>query len=107
MMKTNDDRGPDDICGEQESPLGLRVKLLDDDGYDHFALVSGSREALNFLASIISAVSRSEKLPAHIQMSPSGAGNFHFSEDSNMGIYIECVQEDQNGEPPVTAPGER
>lgn len=94
MMKTNDDRGPDDTAGGQETPLNLSVRMIGEPDYP-FALLSGSRDALEFLASIILAVTRSENLPAKFELAPFGPGQFHLSEDSDLGIYIECVPREE------------
>ncbi|MFN8523177.1 MAG: hypothetical protein U0821_08740 [Chloroflexota bacterium] len=87
---------PDRICGEAgERPsvrLELRVIPAGKD-WDEVPTVdlTGSREALRFLARVIQAVADTPDLPATFHLSPKGAGNYHFSSLSNAGIYIEYI----------------
>ena len=49
-------------------------------------LLEGDREALSFLAHLI--LAHLETDVCNVSVHPSGAGKSHFSEDSNIGVYI-------------------
>jgi len=51
-----------------------------------FVLIEGDREALSFLAHLI--LAHLETDVCNVSLHPSGAGMSHFSEDSNIGLYI-------------------
>lgn len=91
---------PDEIAGEQAAPLALNVRLLDAvSGEDaDYALVSGSRSALRFLASLLNSLADSPSLPADFSIGPKGAGRRHFDNSATLGLYLECTSQHTDGE---------
>jgi hypothetical protein len=51
-----------------------------------FVLLEGNREALSFLAHLI--LAHLETDVCSVSLHPLGAGKSHFSEDSDIGVYI-------------------
>lgn len=86
---------PDQIAGGQATPLGLMTRLLDkaSDNEIDYALVSGSRRALRFLADLLNSLADSPSLPADFSLSPDSAGNFHFDPSASLGLYLECASD--------------
>jgi hypothetical protein len=88
-------QSPDDVCAGRIHTAGVELRLIAGDvSADELplVLVRGEPEALRFLAELLQAVADSPTLPARFQMSPNGAGRFHFSASAEIGLYIECVE---------------
>jgi hypothetical protein len=87
---------PDDICGAQtDSALGLTLRLISGgtDEDTQFALVEGPPKALRFLADLLAAAANQEP-GFDFSLSPKGAGSFHFSPASDLGLYLNVCSED-------------
>lgn len=84
-----------EILSSQKHSVGLDIRLLPgvEENEDDFALISGSREALRFLAAVIQALADSPALPATVHLGPRSAGKFHLSSETEMGIYLRCTKE--------------
>lgn len=71
-----------------EQKVGLILRLLqDDDGDSSSVLIEGSQQALRMLAELLLAVAE-EPENEDFSISPFGAGKAHFSELSELGLYI-------------------
>lgn len=84
----------DDVCekyGDERGNLDLRLLKEDDGSPSSTVLVEGSPRSLLLLAELLSAVALDEKEEG-FSISPFGAGKFHFSEKSELGVYINCVR---------------
>lgn len=86
----------DDIC-ERYAPLrvGLTMKLINPDNdasaeVKPFVLIEGSAEALKFFSEIVSAIANDTQ-DTHRMLSPDGPGAIHFSEDANLGFYVNRI----------------
>jgi hypothetical protein len=95
-MAANDDsaQSPDDLCGERSQSAQIELRLIHDDesvGEPPTVLVRGTPETLTFIADLLLAVAHSPRLPARFHLSPNGAGQFHFAESAECGLYIECI----------------
>jgi hypothetical protein len=62
------------------------LKLLHED-VARSVLIDGPPEALKMLGELLLAVAH-EEAGSSFSISPNGAGRFHFSRDSELGIYI-------------------
>jgi len=81
---------PDEICEKHSThSVGLVLKLLreDDEELAPSILIEGSEEALKMFGELLLSVA-SERPGSSFSLSPSGAGRFHFSKDSELGLYI-------------------
>lgn len=84
---------PDEIFESHAEPVGLEIRLVEDGtGDDRFVLVSGDREALRFLAAVLTALAESSTLPASKQFGPKSAGRFHLSPRSDIAVYLQCAE---------------
>ncbi|OUL97933.1 hypothetical protein [Variovorax sp. JS1663] len=71
-----------------DQKVGLILRLLqDDEGDTASVLIEGSQQALRMLAELLLAVA-DEPENEGFSISPFGAGKTHFSELSELGLYI-------------------
>lgn len=102
MMK--DAQSPDEVCelySDRSVELALTVIGPDpEDAPDDvpFVLVEGTADALRFLAKILIAVADDETQDSSFQLSPTGAGSFHFSPAAEVGLYVHRLSKGE-GEP--------
>lgn len=91
---------PDQIAGDQAVPVGLKVRILDAGIADEsdYAVVSGSRRALRFVAALLHSLADSPSLPADFSLGPKGAGRFHFDPTASLGLHLECTPEEANSQ---------
>lgn len=85
----------DEICENYaEHPVGLVVRLLeeDDGSPPTTVLIEGPGRALRMLASLLVAIA-DEKDDEGFSISPYGAGKLHFSDASELGVYIHRLPE--------------
>ena len=88
-------QSPDEVCelySDLSVGLALRVIQPDpEDGLDDvpFILVEGTADALRFLANLLVAVAEGESNESSFQLSPKGAGSFHFSAAAEVGLYVQ------------------
>ena len=85
----------DEICERySEKSVGLALRLLeeDDGSPPSTVLIEGSARALRFLAALLIAIA-DEGEDESFSITPFGAGKFHFSEVSELGVYIHRVPE--------------
>ena len=76
----------DDICKRYSGrKVDLTVRLLD--GEDPHVLLEGPADALKMLAELLAAVAE-ERANDGFGLSPSSAGNAHFSSAATHGVYI-------------------
>lgn len=83
---------PNDVCekyADERGDLSLRI-LRAEEGLNS-VLIEGSPRALHLLADLLMAVAGDEG-KSRFSLSPDGAGKFHFSEKSELGIYINCLR---------------
>lgn len=79
----------DDICvkySDLSSKLSIRL-LKEDDGDPLTVVIEGPARALIMLSELLAAVATSDARDG-FSLSPFGAGSFHFSPSSEMGIYL-------------------
>lgn len=83
----------DNVCKDHEdASVGLALKIVEeDDGKPSMVLVEGPASALKFLAQLLNAVADEQEEDSFF-ISPSGAGSFHFSSTSELGVYIHKTQ---------------
>ena len=83
----------DNVCRDNEDiSVGLTLKIVeDDDGKPSMMLVEGPANALKFLAQLLNTVADEEAEDSFF-ISPSGAGAFHFSSTSELGVYIHKIR---------------
>ncbi|QBB71512.1 hypothetical protein ELE36_14750 [Pseudolysobacter antarcticus] len=80
----NSPESPDAICaGFAEASQKLTFRALE----EGTVLIEGSAAALEFLGTLLIAQARFDK-DCGFQLSPTGAGNAVFSDESNLGFYI-------------------
>lgn len=81
---------PDEICEKHSAQsVGLTLKLLreDDEELVPSILIEGTNEALKMLGELLLSVAN-ERPGSSFALSPAGAGRFHFSQGSELGLYI-------------------
>ena len=80
---------PDEVCDEySKKKSGLMLRLLaEEEGAPPAVLIEGSSRALRLLADLLLAVANDENSDG-FSISPFGAGKFHFSKKSELGVYI-------------------
>ena len=87
--------GPDDVVSKYaDRKSNLRLSLLtdDEDGGRPWVLIEGPKRALHLLADILKAVAE-DQADDGFQMAPDGPGSFHFSPQSEFGVYIHRLDE--------------
>ena len=87
-------KGPDQVVGEYtgestKTELGLKtqlsIKLLDED----MIVIEASAAGLRLLGDLLEAVSNASD--CHFSLSPTGAGNAYFRDETGLGLYIHRV----------------
>lgn len=83
---------PDDVCElYSEKSVALTLRLLDDNNDNPMVLIEGTAETLKMFAELLLAVSKSSA-GSGFSISPKGAGSFHFSKVSKLGMYINKIE---------------
>lgn len=74
---------PDEVCvAYADRDVRITCRLM-----ESLVLLEGTKEALEFLGSLLLAQARDER-SCKKSLEPNGAGSIFFSEESNLGIYI-------------------
>lgn len=68
---------------------GVRITIRELDKHD--LLIEGTRDGLLFLAQLITACAEDPDEDG-VGISPFGAGNSWFTQQSNKGMYIHCIR---------------
>lgn len=95
---TSEYSSPDEVCAaNSDESVALVLRLLmpdDDEGPDAVptVLIEGERKALKFLASLLIAVADGDE--TSFQLSPAGAGSFHFDSKAELGVYVHRAASD-------------
>ncbi|WP_075657000.1 hypothetical protein [Pseudochrobactrum sp. B5] len=70
--------------------LKTRILEVDEDSIHPYVLIEGSADTLRKLAELILALP-DDNIARDFQMGPNAPGCAHFTKDSTIGIYINCV----------------
>jgi hypothetical protein len=78
---------PDEICNKySKQSVGLVIdQIFDEDGKLQFLSIEGSKEALELVGDLALSVANGPE-GENFLISPVGAGSFHFSKKSKLGI---------------------
>ena len=73
--------------------LRIHTRMLepDEDNIDPSLLIEGTADALRKLGELIIAVTEDDKW-SNLHMAPNGTGCAHFTKDSKIGLYINCIE---------------
>ncbi|TCQ73830.1 hypothetical protein EDF68_11721 [Ochrobactrum sp. BH3] len=73
--------------------LKVHTRILEPDNDDPVPslLIEGNVDALRKLAEIIIAVTEDDKW-RNLHIAPNGTGSIHFTKDSKVGLYINCIE---------------
>ena len=83
---------PNNVCEKYADKRGdLSLRILSAEEGLNSVLIEGSPRALRLLADLLIAVAGDED-SGGFSISPDGAGKFHFSKKSELGVYINCVR---------------
>ena len=80
-------RSPDQICKHAASQ-NIQIKVIQK---DHCVLIEGNQAALNFLSQLIAAQAN-VAADCGFHIFPDGAGHTLFSIESDLGLYIHCLE---------------
>lgn len=86
---------PDNVCGRYgNKSVGLSLRLIeqDDGSAPDTVLIEGPPKALRMLAELLVAVAEDPESDG-FSISPFGAGSFHFSRSSRLGVYINPLRD--------------
>lgn len=83
---------PNEVCEKYADKRGdLRLQILRAEEGLNSVLIQGSPRALRLLADLLIAVADDEN-DGGFSISPDGAGKYHFSKESELGVYINCTR---------------
>ena len=73
--------------------LKIQTRMLEPDEESEYPylLIEGTAEALRKLAELIMAIPEDD-IGTKLSMSPNGAGSAHFTKNSTIGLYINCIE---------------